>query len=169
MGFFKKAKESFQEKQKERAEEKAELKRIYREELAKERGIQEAGRRLTAREDARDRARARARAPTLSARFATGAGRLASGTKSFIEKQGKQSGGVDFLGFGGSKGTGFGTDFFGMQPAKSKPRAKARVLSSRARQGQIVINVGAPTRARTIGKKKRRSKARSPPDFSGFF
>jgi hypothetical protein len=179
MGFFKKAKESFQEKQKESAEEKAELKKIYREELAKERGMQESGRRLAAREDARDRARERARAPALSARVAAGAGRVASGAKDYFQKQAMQKphrGGIDFLGVGGGRAADFmglgggNADFFGMQPARARPKVKVRSLSSRARQGQIVINVGAPAGTRTARKKvKRKTISRSQPDFGGFF
>jgi len=59
MGLFAKAKQAFKEKQ----EERAELKKIHREEFAKEKAIQESGRRLAAREEARERAKEQAEQP----------------------------------------------------------------------------------------------------------
>jgi len=176
MGFFTKVKKAYKERQ----EEQAELKKAYKEEYAKEKAIQESGRRLTAREEARERARAKARAPALSARFATGArktaegfatvvGRTAEGAargvKGYIKEQAKQKprkGGTDFLGF--SSGAGFGGDFFGMQPARVRRRAR----KPRARQGQIVINVGAPV-GTARKKKKRKSRAANRSPFGDWF
>ena len=168
MGFFAKAKQAFKEKEAERAE----LKKIYKEEYAKEKELQESGRRLAAREEARDRARAKARIPPLSQRLAVGAGRLASGAvtgvKGYIKSQAKQQkppkGGTDFLGFGG--GVDFlGGDLFGAQPARIRsPKRRVRsVLKARAKQPVININL-TPIGTSTRGiRKKRKSRTRSQP------
>jgi len=136
MGFFAKAKQSFKEKQAERAE----LKKAYKEEYEKEKAIQESGRRLAAREEARERARAKARLPPMSERLAAGVGRAAKATVKTVGRIDKRRG-IDFLGVGGG-----GTDFFGMQPARPRARAKRK----------------------TTKKKKRKSKPRSQPAIGQF-